>query len=84
MHKSKGPTVLSNLLAMITIPIILRQIYFLTNFRIFLFFNVFFAKNGKIQNFLGFNANGLEIKRRGMTFLILTFIFTMAAKKRNF
>jgi len=41
----------------------------------------FYSKNGKNQNFLGLNANGLEIKRRarrGMTFLILTFIFIMA------
>jgi len=42
------------------------------------------AKNKK---FSGLNANLLEIKRqaqRGMTFLILTNIFVIAAKKLNF
>jgi len=42
---------------------------------------------GKNQNFIGLNANGLEIKRRGLrgtTFLNLTFIFFIAAKKLIF
>jgi len=82
---AKRPTVLSSLLNMLTILIIFRKIYFLSNFRIC--YITFFAKNGKNQNFLGLNSNLLEIKRRarrGMTFLIRTYIFVMAAKKRNF
>jgi len=38
-------------------------------------------------NYLGWSANRLEIKQRpqrDITFLILTFIFIMAAKKLNF
>jgi len=41
----------------------------------------------KNYKFSGLNANGLEIKlqiQQGMAFLILTFIFIMAAKKLNF
>jgi len=34
-HTAKIPTVLNSLLEMLTIPIILRKIYFLTHFRIF-------------------------------------------------
>jgi len=39
------------------------------------------------KKFSGYNANRLEIKQRaqrGMTFLILTYTFVMAAKKLNF
>jgi len=47
----KRPTVLSSLLNMLTNSITLRKIYFLTKFWLF------FAKNGKNQNFVGLNAN---------------------------
>jgi len=46
-----------------------------------------FAKNGKNKKFPGLNVNRLEIKQRAqrdMTFLILTFIFILAAKKLSF
>jgi len=47
----------------------------------------FFAENGKNETFSAWNANRLEIKQRvqrGMTFLILTYTFVMAAEKLNF
>jgi len=74
---------------MLTIPITLKKIYFLTKFCIFCkgLHHVFFAKNGKNLKFLGFNANGLEIKlraQRGMTFLILTICCIMPAKTKIF
>jgi len=46
---AKRPTVLSSWLPMLTIPITLSKIYFLTNFRIF--YQVFLKKIGKIQHF---------------------------------
>jgi len=58
---------------MLTILFFFRIIYFLTNFLIFC-------------KFPGLNANRLEFKQRaqrGMTFLIRTYIFVLAAKKRN-
>jgi len=45
------------------------------------------AKIGKIKDFPGLSASGLEFKlraQRGMTFLDLTLIFFVAAKKLNF
>jgi len=42
---------------MLTIPIILTKIIFLTNFRFFFIF----AKNGKNKKIAGLNANILEI-----------------------
>jgi len=60
---------------MLATPINLGKINFLTSCSI--------RKNGKNQNFLDWNANGLEIKRRGMTFLIPTFIFIMTGKNPN-
>jgi len=70
------------------IPITLTKIYFLTKFFILIRgYITFCAKIGKNEKFPGLNANRLEIKQRaqrGMTFLVLTFIFNMAAKKLNF
>jgi len=69
---------------MLSIPITLRNIYFLTHFRIFCN-RFFFAKNVKSLKISALNANGLEIKQRvqrDMT--LLTFICIMAAKNRNF
>jgi len=43
---AKKPTVLNSLLPLLTIPITLRKIYFLTNFRIFCA-SSFFATNAK-------------------------------------
>jgi len=61
---------------MLTIPVPLRKIYFLTN-----------LKNGKNVTFSGLNANGLEIKPRveqDMTFLIPTIISILTSKKLIF
>jgi len=85
---AKRPTALGSLLDRLTIPITLKKNYFLTKLRIFCKgVQPFFAKIGKAGKFPGLNANRLEIKQRaqrGMTFLVLTFIFNMAAKKLNF
>jgi len=81
---AKIPTILSSLLQLLSIPITTYNLFFLPVFEIFVRgYFMFFSKNGKTQNFLGLNANGLEIKRRarrGVTFFILAFIFVMAVK----
>jgi len=50
---AKKPTVLNSLLNMLTIPITLRNIYFLTNFRFFCkgMHRLFLRKMSKIKNF---------------------------------
>jgi len=57
---------------MLTIPIILGDIFFFDQFSHFL--EHFFSKNSKILKFSALNANGLEIKlqaQRGMSLLII-------------
>jgi len=85
-RKNKRPTVLSSLLLMLTIPITLRNIYFLTHFRIFCHHHFLekFSKNKKIS---GLNTNGLEFKlrtQRSMAFHIVTIFSIMPAKTRTF
>jgi len=73
---------------MLTIPSTFREIYFLTNFFIFCKeSSSILAKIGKNKDFAGLSASGLEFKlraQRGMTFLDLTLIFFVAAKKLSF
>jgi len=79
---TKRQTVLSSLPRILLIPITLRNIYFLTHFRIFCHYN-FFDKFKKKKKFSCLNTNGLEFKlrtQRGMAFHIVTIFSIMRAK----